>query len=504
MLNLEYAEYSTEGIRATNQDAVFAKTFGKNAAGLKAVFAIADGMGGMAAGNIASKIAINKLKRILLEDLNRNEPQIKNNIREFISDLYSKINDSIIANSLQFPEREGMGTTLTVVFIFSMEKIYVANVGDSRAYTVHEDELVQITNDHDVLTDSKIKGISTDYLLDTGMYDNALTRSLGDIDYTDVDIFGPLYLKKRESILLSSDGFHRFISENEILNGFFSGNDLFTIIKEIANQALNNGSNDNISVIGARFSDSSKEIAKNFISRKTKKKSGLIILLSILVFLLVYVSYLTYKEYNRNNKNNVIYETEIFKHDTLLQKRKFGKIPSSIKSQKTIKSGINRLNSSINKICQALNIPYPSIPKLNMRVDLKKKLLFINSDTINISKIKIKASVNKVLSSMLKRNGSIPWAIVSKVQNAGKKNKGKIDSLDLIIKSNLPSSFKNELSQNEENKIISFVIMSNSCKINIDAPLIIRVDAPKFKELLDIVQEHKTHIKIETGKSNES
>lgn len=292
-----YSSFSTQGIRPNNQDRILVEKIDIDS-DLISFIALADGMGGMAAGHVASSIAIKRLKEIIYQDITSTDSLILTDVRKFIKLLFLEINNSILEDVSLNPNNEGMGTTLTVGFLFSNNEVYIANIGDSRAYLVYSDEIIQITVDHDVITDAKLKGIDTNENINLEMYSNALTRSLGTEDYLDVDIFGPFLLNPGESLLLSSDGFHKFIHENDVLHIFNNFEKDNYLAEKLVNKASLNGSDDNISVISLNYL-SEPPIKNSMISKKINIRTYIILIL--LLFSTSYISYLVVEEYKLQN-----------------------------------------------------------------------------------------------------------------------------------------------------------------------------------------------------------
>src|SRR5690606_896120 len=130
-LTLRYAARSDRGlIRDRNQDSVYAGP---------RLLAVADGMGGMAGGDVASNIVIGVLAP-LDEDVSGGD--LADRLRQAVTAANQKLRATVDAN----PQMEGMGTTLTAM-LFSGSKLGLVNVGDSRAYLLRDGELVQVTKD---------------------------------------------------------------------------------------------------------------------------------------------------------------------------------------------------------------------------------------------------------------------------------------------------------------------------------------------------------------------
>ncbi|MDP9019469.1 MAG: protein phosphatase 2C domain-containing protein, partial [Actinomycetota bacterium] len=130
------AATDTGQVRANNQDAVLLA---------EPVFAVADGMGGHAAGEIASQVAVESLQESEVSSLDALVEAVRN------------ANRSVWQRAKDDPELHGMGTTLCAVAVVpgqaGAEQIMVVNVGDSRVYQLHDGELTQLTDDHSLVED---------------------------------------------------------------------------------------------------------------------------------------------------------------------------------------------------------------------------------------------------------------------------------------------------------------------------------------------------------------
>ncbi len=179
-------------------------------------FAVADGMGGHNGGEVASSMAIELGKTFFLRHRERiNEPSLQN-VKDFITDLFEQANHSIWKEALNNEHLTGMGTTLTLGIIVGSE-LHVGHIGDSRAYIISLEKIIQLTEDH-----SYVQKLVNENQLQAGEEknhpkQNLLTRALG-TDYTvDVDIYH-YTLDPRDYVLLCTDGLTRMVSDEEILD----------------------------------------------------------------------------------------------------------------------------------------------------------------------------------------------------------------------------------------------------------------------------------------------
>ncbi|HMA83290.1 MAG TPA: protein phosphatase 2C domain-containing protein, partial [Candidatus Thermoplasmatota archaeon] len=144
------------------------------------LFVLADGMGGHNAGDIASKLAVEKIVDFF-DSINKKEIMITDDVQieQFILDVISKTNETVYKESLHNRRLEGMGTTLVLAFFQKPETMHIANVGDSRAYLLRKGSLQLLTEDHSVTASLLRDGTITKIEAETHPYRHHLTRSIG-------------------------------------------------------------------------------------------------------------------------------------------------------------------------------------------------------------------------------------------------------------------------------------------------------------------------------------
>lgn len=226
-------------VRKNNEDSYIFKAFGNNGSQTAFIAAVADGMGGHAAGEVASA----KLTEILQERISDHSPE---NIPKKLKELLELANDEIYRLSSENEELRGMGTTCTAIF-YSDGLINVAHVGDSRAYLVRDNSIELITKDHTIAQE----------LLDSGTIDkdtaktcperNILLRAIGTSPYVEVDIHENMPVKPGDIFILCSDGLTEYVDENEIMEKVLNNtlDDVCDVLISLANMR---GGADNITV----------------------------------------------------------------------------------------------------------------------------------------------------------------------------------------------------------------------------------------------------------------
>jgi protein phosphatase len=223
--------WSDPGRRPTNQDAVIRAVLGEGVE----VAAVADGMGGHAAGEVASREAL----RALVAALRRGA-----GLREAVHEA----NRLVYRQALASPELQGMGTTL-VAYLRRGREYEIGNVGDSRAYLLDGGTIRRLTRDHTFVAEAVASGELTEEEARRSRWRNALTRAVGTEPEVEADIFGPFGAERSHSVLLCTDGLHRWLAESEIVDLVAAAPDPGSAPALLGEAALRGGSDDNVTVL---------------------------------------------------------------------------------------------------------------------------------------------------------------------------------------------------------------------------------------------------------------
>lgn len=228
--------------RKTNQDS-FCLDHAHN------FFAVADGMGGHNGGDIASQLSVKIMPEYLAKH-GKDEPQV------LMKNMIQEVNRAILQKADENPDLHGMGTTLSA-FMFAGPQLVIGNVGDSRVYMVNNNNIYQMTRDHSFVQEKLNMGIYTREEAVKDPQKNVLVRSVGFEADLQVDVFH-YRICKNDIFLICSDGLHGKVSDGDILH-IVQRNisdpsrcqlaDVEKAIKELIQQANDNGGQDNISVI---------------------------------------------------------------------------------------------------------------------------------------------------------------------------------------------------------------------------------------------------------------
>lgn len=203
------------------------------------LFAVADGMGGHEAGEIASEITVNTLAELAPSHLDA----------EGLTAAVEAANYNVMKAPRQGIGRDGMGTTLTAAMLEG-ERLLIAQVGDSRAYLLHKGHLQQITRDHSLMADLIEAGQITPEEARVHPNRSVITRAIGSDIHMRPDIY-ELNVDAGDRILLCSDGLSSMISNNAIESIMRRQSDAQHCADELVTATLENGGADNVTVVVA-------------------------------------------------------------------------------------------------------------------------------------------------------------------------------------------------------------------------------------------------------------
>ena len=209
------------------------------------LFAVADGMGGAKAGEVASAVAVEAVERAR-ESGEPAEAQLAGIVR----DANRRIYDLAVADE----SRRGMGTTLTLAKVHG-DEVSLAHVGDSRAYRMRDGELAQLTRDHSLVAELERSGQITPEAAEHHPQRSIITRALGPEPDVEVDTY-TLAGRDGDVFLICSDGLTSMISDDEVTSILRSAASLDDAAEALVRAANQSGGKDNITVILFRLGES--------------------------------------------------------------------------------------------------------------------------------------------------------------------------------------------------------------------------------------------------------
>jgi protein phosphatase len=239
---MEYAARTDIGkVRDLNEDAFLAEGN---------LFAVADGMGGHKAGEIASAMAIDNLKEIFDTQKPGSDPA---EIRRALKTAASSINKKLFFAAARKKAYAGMGTTLTAAY-FDNCAIYLAHVGDSRAFLLRDGELAQMTLDHTLVNEMIERGEIDEELARIHPLRHVITRAMGTFSEVKADIM-EIPVRPGDVILLCSDGLASKVPVDLAGSIIVESPDLDAAADRLVKAALSAGGEDNITLVLARVTE---------------------------------------------------------------------------------------------------------------------------------------------------------------------------------------------------------------------------------------------------------
>jgi serine/threonine protein phosphatase PrpC/CRP-like cAMP-binding protein len=221
-------------------------------------FVVADGMGGHAAGEVASALAV----RILHEELKKERETIQaagtsrgggrtilGILEQAVQRACAKIHEEARAD----PEKRGMGTTLSALLVVGSHG-FIAHVGDSRIYLLRDGRIQQVTEDHTVFNELIKRGKLTREQIEKVAQKNAITRAVGVYERVEVDTL-TIEVLPGDQFLLASDGLHGYIAHQAELEPYFDEADAAVATQGLIDLANKKGGKDNITAVLVRLGE---------------------------------------------------------------------------------------------------------------------------------------------------------------------------------------------------------------------------------------------------------
>ena len=216
------------------------------------LFMVADGMGGAAAGEIASAMAIEVVLRELTEAVtDAAAGPDGETFAAAIKRATATANATIHTYALEHPEYRGMGTTATIAGVLG-DTLYLAQVGDSRAYLVRDGVAMQITKDQSLMQKLIEAGEITEEEAEQSERRNIILQALGPENSVKVDLTHQ-QVRRNDTLVLCSDGLSGQVKIDDIARVATDEPDLMAVCKQLIDKANANGGPDNITVIAVRF-----------------------------------------------------------------------------------------------------------------------------------------------------------------------------------------------------------------------------------------------------------
>jgi PPM family protein phosphatase len=221
------------------------------------LYVVADGLGGHAAGEVASQIVVERMEQFIAQTVEHDRtwpmeydvqlPYDGNRLKAALL----LADQAILENIRNNPERESMGSTV-VACLVQDDRVTLVHVGDSRAYLLDGSGIRQITRDHSWVAEQMENGILTAEEARKHPFRNVITQALGSGGDLDV-AFQEQKVQKSDRILLCSDGLSGMVQDSDIWTIVWEAPDLDEATRRLIEKAKENGGEDNITVVIVGF-----------------------------------------------------------------------------------------------------------------------------------------------------------------------------------------------------------------------------------------------------------
>ncbi len=228
-------------VRSGNEDSFFAEADSR-----RGVFMVADGMGGHAAGEVASEMAVQIVARALLQLDSVIQPDAAERTAQSLRDANRAIYDRMLAET----DKQGMGTTASVL-VLSDDRYLIGQIGDSRVYVLRDGALTQITKDHSYVQEQVDAGLLTPEQARYHPYSNVITRCVGASPEVEPDVYEG-EAKPGDLFLLASDGLTGMVDDRLLQQILLARSGPGRIVDALIAEANGRGGLDNITAIGVQ------------------------------------------------------------------------------------------------------------------------------------------------------------------------------------------------------------------------------------------------------------
>jgi len=241
------AATDTGRVRDHNEDDYVALDGEESPPGVDALLVVADGMGGHAAGEVASKMTVDGIVQSL-NDQGQEASKLEGNaFGVFLGKVLEDVNQNVW-QAAQEDDKRGMGTTCTLAAIRG-DQLFLAHIGDSRAYLLRDGELHQVSKDHSWVEDAVDQGVITREEARTHPNRNVITRAIGLDPQPEIDT-SVMPLADGDLLLLCSDGLNSMIPDEDI-HRILTGSGPEEVCQALIDAANNHGGHDNTTVVVA-------------------------------------------------------------------------------------------------------------------------------------------------------------------------------------------------------------------------------------------------------------
>ena len=254
-LTIEVAGQSDVGcVRANNED-----NFGYD--WRYGIYVVCDGMGGQAAGEVASKIGVDSVLGYCRRAAKTSIPA-----PSVLANAIQLANQQIRSAAAQNPERRGMGATIVALLVVD-QACSIAHVGDSRIYLLRNGTIQQLTDDHSLVMERFRRGLMTAEEAQQSELQHIILRALGSEETVEPDL-GALVAEPGDTLLLTTDGLTRHLSDERILEIVAYAPSCKQACARLIDEAKQGGGQDNITCLVVRF------VPKSWLGKVFEEEPG--------------------------------------------------------------------------------------------------------------------------------------------------------------------------------------------------------------------------------------
>jgi protein phosphatase len=225
-------------IRSGNEDAFFA-----HASREQGLFIVADGMGGHAAGEVASEMTV----QIVARELQALGPLGAQETAEKVAESIRAANRAVYERTMEESDKQGMGTTASVLIVGNSHYL-IGQVGDSRIYLLRDGALIQLTKDHSYVQEQVDAGLLTPEQARYHPYSNVITRCVGASDAVEPDTYSG-EMRTGDVFLVASDGLTGMVDDRRLQQLLLSRTSAGRVVDALIQEANYRGGLDNITAI---------------------------------------------------------------------------------------------------------------------------------------------------------------------------------------------------------------------------------------------------------------
>jgi serine/threonine protein phosphatase PrpC len=242
------------------------------------LFVVADGMGGHAGGEMASSLTVKAAAQIVQDHRDILDPNAvyddvleSSPVAKLLSDALRGACHEVYDRSQRDSSLHGMGTTATALVLHN-QSAFIAHVGDSRAYLIRHDQILQLSEDHSLVNEQLKAGLITSEQARNSRFRNIITRSIGFENDVDVDMIA-LEVRPRDTFLLCTDGLTTLLADQEIRD-ILTENYLHDVPQLLIDLANHRGGDDNITVIAVYVVSDEELNNPNFNEKRIRLAAG--------------------------------------------------------------------------------------------------------------------------------------------------------------------------------------------------------------------------------------